>query len=114
VGTLTELDDYIRLLFAKVGDCYCYNCGNPIKPQTVELIISHLQEQYMGKKLYLLKESGSLHTKADLQKFVKNNKLKVEKGTGFTRYLLIAEAVPEISAKEEAVSGKKEKKKKAE
>jgi hypothetical protein len=31
-----------------------------------------------------------LQTKADLQKFVKNNKMKVEKGTGFTRYLLVA------------------------
>jgi excinuclease ABC subunit A len=54
---LTELDDYIRLLFAKVGDGYCYNCGNPIKPQTVEQIITQLQEQYFGKRIYLLKES---------------------------------------------------------
>jgi excinuclease ABC subunit A len=90
VGTLTELDDYIRLLFAKVGDCYCYNCGSSIRPQTVEQILVYLQQHYLGKKLYLLKESGVLHTKADLQKFVKNNKQKVEKGTGFTRYLLLS------------------------
>jgi len=57
VGTLTELDDYIRLLFAKVGDSYCYNCGNAIKPQTVEQIVGYLQEQYMGQRLYLLRES---------------------------------------------------------
>jgi excinuclease UvrABC ATPase subunit len=79
------------LLFAKVGDCYCYNCGNPIKPQTVEQILQHLQTAYQGKKVYLLKESGTLNEKADMIKFVKNNKQKVEKGTGFTRYLLVAD-----------------------
>jgi excinuclease ABC subunit A len=26
VGTLTEIDDYMRLLFAKLGDSYCYSC----------------------------------------------------------------------------------------
>ncbi|MDR0369812.1 MAG: hypothetical protein LBH96_04860 [Candidatus Peribacteria bacterium] len=51
------MDDYIRLLFAKVGDSYCYHCGNPIKPQTVEQILQQVQEQYLGQKVYLLKES---------------------------------------------------------
>ena len=91
VGTLTEIDDYIRLLFAKVGDSYCWKCGTQIKPQTVDQIIASMRENYDGKRIYLLKENGTFATKTDLLKFVKNNKQKVEKGNGFTRYLLLSQ-----------------------
>ena len=83
MGTLTEIDDYIRLLFAKVGDSYCWKCGTQIKPQTVDQIIASMRENYDGKRIYLLKENGTFATKSDLLKFVKNNKQKVEKGNGF-------------------------------
>ena len=91
VGTLTEIDDYIRLLFAKVGDSYCWKCGTQIKPQTIDQIIASMRENYDGKRIYLLKENGTFATKSDLLKFVKNNKQKVEKGNGFTRYLLLSQ-----------------------
>ena len=91
VGTLTEIDDYIRLLFAKLGDTYCWNCGNKIKPQTVDQILHTMKELYSNQRIYLLKESWSFSTKADLLKFVKTNKQKVEKGGGFTRYLLVSQ-----------------------
>ena len=91
VGTLTEIDDYIRLLFAKVGDTYCWKCWSEIKPQTIDQIIDSMRQNYDGKRVYLLKENGNFSTKADLLKFVKNNKQKVEKGTGFTRYLLLSQ-----------------------
>ena len=91
VGTLTEIDDYIRLLFAKVGDTYCWKCWSEIKPQTIDQIIDSMRQNYDGKRVYLLKENGKFSTKADLLKFVKNNKQKVEKGTGFTRYLLLSQ-----------------------
>jgi len=91
VGTLTEIDDYIRLLFAKLGDTYCWNCGSKIKPQTVDQILHTMKEVYNNQRIYLLKESWSFSTKADLLKFVKTNKQKVEKGGGFTRYLLVSQ-----------------------
>ena len=91
VGTLTEIDDYIRLLFAKLGDTYCWNCGSKIKPQTVDQILHTMKELYSNERIYLLKESWSFSTKADLLKFVKTNKQKVEKGGGFTRYLLVSQ-----------------------
>ena len=91
VGTLTEIDDYIRLLFAKLGDTYCWNCGSKIKPQTVDQILHTMKELYSNQRIYLLKESWSFPTKADLLKFVKTNKQKVEKGGGFTRYLLVSQ-----------------------
>ncbi|MEM3426915.1 MAG: excinuclease ABC subunit UvrA, partial [Nitrososphaerales archaeon] len=44
VGTVTEIYDYLRLLFARVGRVYCYSCGKEIKsqhtPQIVETILS--------------------------------------------------------------------------
>lgn len=91
VGTLTEIDDYIRLLFAKLGDTYCWNCGSKIKPQTVDQILHTMKELYNNQRIYLLKESWNFSTKADLLKFVKTNKQKVEKGGGFTRYLLVSQ-----------------------
>ncbi len=90
VGTLTEIDDYLRLLYAKLGDSYCYNCGKEIKPQTIEQVMNEIQTNYMNQKIYLLQESGKFEKKEDLMEFVKKNRNKVEKGKGFTRYLLVA------------------------
>lgn len=90
VGTLTEIDDYLRLLYAKLGDSYCYNCGKEIKPQTIEQVMKEIQTSYMNQKIYLLQESGKFQKKEDLTEFVKKNRNKVEKGKGFTRYLLVA------------------------
>lgn len=91
VGTLTEIDDYIRLLFAKLGDTYCYHCGAKIEPKTIDQIMDTIKTDYQGQKIYLLKESGKFSEKSELLKFVKNNKQKVEKGWGFTRYLLLSQ-----------------------
>jgi excinuclease ABC subunit A len=39
VGTVTEIYDYLRLLFARVGHPHCYNCGRPVQKQTVQQIV---------------------------------------------------------------------------
>ena len=91
VGTLTEIDDYLRLLYAKLWDTYCYNCGKEIKPQTIENVMSEIKSNYMSQKIYLLQESGRFEKKEDLTEFVKKNRNKVEKWKGFTRYLLVAD-----------------------
>ena len=36
VGTVTEIYDYLRLLYARVGDAFCPHCGKPIRQQTIE------------------------------------------------------------------------------
>ena len=97
VWTLTEIDDYTRLLFAKVWESYCYNCWAHIKPKNVDQIMWEIKEKYFWKKLYLLKESWRLNTKADLQKFVKNNRSKIEKWSWFTRYLLLSAPIEQNS-----------------
>ncbi|MEE9910535.1 MAG: excinuclease ABC subunit UvrA [Deltaproteobacteria bacterium] len=40
VGTVTEIYDYFRLLFAGIGVCHCYNCGREIKSQTIDSIVA--------------------------------------------------------------------------
>ncbi|MCX6832843.1 MAG: excinuclease ABC subunit UvrA, partial [candidate division Zixibacteria bacterium] len=39
VGTVTEIYDYLRLLFARTGDPHCHRCGAPITQQTVSQIV---------------------------------------------------------------------------
>jgi len=39
VGTVTEIYDYLRLLFSRIGHPYCYNCGKEIRAQTVQQIV---------------------------------------------------------------------------
>ncbi len=42
VGTVTEIHDYLRLLFARIGRPKCYNCGRPITRQTVQQIVDSI------------------------------------------------------------------------
>ncbi len=111
VGTLTEIDDYLRLLYAKLGDSYCYNCGKEIKPQTIEQIMNDIQNHYLNQKIYLLQESGKFEKKEDLMEFVRKNRNKVEKGKWFTRYLIVAEKSEKTSDISEKHTTKTTKKK---
>jgi excinuclease ABC subunit A len=54
VGTVTEIYDYIRLLFARVGKQHCYNCGNLVSKQTTEQIIDSILEKHNSKKIKIL------------------------------------------------------------
>ena len=45
VGTVTEIYDYLRLLFARVGHPHCYNCGRPVERQTVQQISEAVLDQ---------------------------------------------------------------------
>lgn len=54
VGTVTEIHDYLRLLFARVGEPHCHKCGRPIKAQTVVEIVDRLMTLPAGTKMILL------------------------------------------------------------
>ncbi len=54
VGTVTEIYDYLRVLFARIGEQHCYNCGEPVGSQTVDQMVQHLMENPMGTKLQIL------------------------------------------------------------
>ena len=48
VGTVTEVYDYLRLLFARVGSPHCYRCGNPIQSQSVQQVVDSVMELAEG------------------------------------------------------------------
>jgi excinuclease ABC subunit A len=54
VGTVTEIYDYLRVLYARVGKQYCYNCGDPVGSQSVDQMIAHLMQNPEGTKLQIL------------------------------------------------------------
>ncbi|MDP6593159.1 MAG: excinuclease ABC subunit UvrA [Candidatus Marinimicrobia bacterium] len=54
VGTVTEIHDYLRLLYARVGTPYCWKCGDPIQRQTVQQIVDAVLKFPKGSRLQVL------------------------------------------------------------
>ena len=54
VGTVTEIYDYLRLLYARIGTPYCPKCGKPIKPQTIDEIVDSILTLPVGTKIQIL------------------------------------------------------------
>jgi len=54
VGTITEIYDYLRLLFARVGHPHCFQCGKPITAQTVSQMVDRILELREGTKIHIL------------------------------------------------------------
>ena len=54
VGTVTEIHDYLRLLFANVGKPHCWLCNKPIQKQTVQQIVDSACKFNKNSKIYIL------------------------------------------------------------
>lgn len=54
VGTVTEIHDYLRLLYARVGHPHCPKCGKPILQQTVDQMVDRIMSRPEGTRLQLL------------------------------------------------------------
>ena len=79
VATVTEIYDYLRLLFARTGKIFCYKCNKPIESQTV---------QQMADQILSLEDGTRIHLLAPLVRGKKGEHEKLfEKlaGQGFTR-----------------------------
>ena len=81
VGTVTEIHDYLRLLYAHVGKPFCPKCGNPISPQTSQQIIDKIMELPEKTKLLVLapiarKKKGTFEK--DLNKLRQQGYLRVQ------------------------------------
>ena len=68
VGTQTEINDYLRVLFARVGKTFCLRCGEPVEKQTPEKVAEHLLTQRSHTSSLLLfpirlGKSGRAHLK---------------------------------------------------
>ena len=54
VGTVTEIYDYFRLLYARIGTPHCYHCGREIRKQTVDQMVDQIMTLSEGTKIQLL------------------------------------------------------------
>src|SRR5471030_1625639 len=99
VGTVTEIYDYLRLLYARVGKPHCPNCGREIAQQTSQQIVDQIMEYPEGTRIQLLAPviRGRKGEFRDLFEEFRNE--------GFTRakvdgeIILLDEAPPELDKK---------------
>ena len=54
VGTVTEIHDYLRLLYAHIGKPHCWKCGRPIQKQTVQQIVDTVKRFGKRARIYIL------------------------------------------------------------
>lgn len=66
VGTVTEIYDYLRLLFSRAGRPHCPNCGRPVSRQTVQQIVDSVNRQPEGTRFMVL-SPNVIHMKGEHQ-----------------------------------------------
>ncbi len=93
VGTVTEIYDYMRLLYARIGQAYCPECNIPIKKQTVQDIIDRVMNYPAGSKIRILAPIVRSR-KGQFQDIL----IKIKKG-GFTRIRVDGQEYEEDLAK---------------
>ena len=54
VGTVTEIYDFIRLLYARTGTAYCHQCGRPIVSQSIDEMVEAVMQRPEGSRLMIL------------------------------------------------------------
>ncbi len=80
VGTVTEIYDYLRLLFSSVGQPHCHNCGAPITRQSVEQIVQSVLSLPEGERVMILApivRGRKGEFKKELEKLAKDGFLRV-------------------------------------
>jgi excinuclease ABC subunit A len=107
VGTITEIYDFLRLLFARLGKPFCYECGNEISSQSVERMVNRLIEFPKGERISIyspivqgrkgeyrkelneLKGQGFLKVRIDGKLLDLDDEIHVEKNKKHTIELLV-------------------------
>ncbi|MFI3213214.1 MAG: excinuclease ABC subunit UvrA [Eubacteriales bacterium] len=107
VGTVTEIYDYFRLLYARIGIPHCPNCGKEIKKQTVDQMVDQLMELESGSKIQLLapvvrgkkgehvkvleraKRSGYVRVRIDGNLYELSEEIKLEKNIKHTIEIIV-------------------------
>ena len=87
VGTSTEIYDYFKVLFARIGKTHSPISGNQVKKHTVTDVLEHIKAQEEGVKIYLL---APIHT---FQKYGVERQLSLLKEQGYARILIAGEVL---------------------
>ena len=85
VGTVTEIYDYLRLLYARIGHPHCPNCGKPIQKQSIDQIVDSIKDLPEKTKIQILAPLVR-GRKGEFQKLFSDAKKK-----GFVRVLVDGE-----------------------
>lgn len=118
VGTVTEIYDYLRLLYARIGTPYCPNCGDEIKPQTIDEIVDKIMKLPDGSKIQILapiargkkgefsstfeelRQEGFVRVKVDGETYnLDEDEIKLNKTQKHTIYVVVDRIVVKESAK---------------
>lgn len=118
VGTVTEIYDYLRLLYARVGTPYCPECGDEIKPQTIDEIVDKIMKLPEGTKIQILapiargkkgefastfeelRQEGFVRVKVDDEIYnLDEDEIKLNKTQKHTIYVIVDRIVVKESAK---------------
>jgi len=98
VGTITEIYDYLRLLFARVGEPHCPKCNKKIEPQTSQQIVDRILRLKEGTKIAILapivrgrkgeyrKEFRDLLKRGFIRARVDGKMIEIEEGLSLDRY----------------------------
>ncbi|EIA28634.1 Excinuclease ABC, A subunit, partial [Candidatus Arthromitus sp. SFB-4] len=79
VGTVTEIYDYLRLLYSRAGTPHCYKCGKEIKRQTIDQIVDSIMDIGEGSKIQIFSPIVK-NQKGRHEKLIENIKMQ-----GFVR-----------------------------
>ena len=119
VGTVTEIYDYLRLLYARIGVPHCPVCGKEIRQQTVDQIVDKVLELPVGTKIQLLapivrgrkgehtkeleqaRKSGYVRVRIDGLTYDLSEEIKIEKNKKHTIEIVVDRLVvkPEIKSR---------------
>ena len=107
VGTVTEIYDYLRLLFARIGIPYCYVCGKKISSQSIDQIVESLLTLRKGTKIQVLapvvrgrkgehndkldlaRKDGFIRVRIDGKVFSLDEEIKLEKNKKHTIEIIV-------------------------
>ncbi|ABR30045.1 excinuclease ABC, A subunit [Thermosipho melanesiensis BI429] len=53
VGTITEIYDFLRVLFAKIGEPHCYKCGRKLEKMSIDEIVEDIYKNFRDKRIYI-------------------------------------------------------------
>ena len=118
VGTVTEIHDYLRLLYAHIGKPHCWICSRPIQKQTVQQIVDTICKLTTGTKIFILapvvrgrkgqhkgvleeiKKEGFLRARVDGKVYEIDGKIKLEKNKKHTIEVVVDRLIIEGDYKE--------------
>jgi len=87
VGTITEISDYLRVLFARIGHQHCHQCGDEVSGQTAEKIVLELMRQPEGTRVILM-QSLLVNRKGEHRELI-----ETARGAGFARLRVDGELI---------------------